>query len=120
MRLKPLTSVDTLYVAASMSRPEQITTGDELARVHRNQGYSKVACHFVIERDGELYLGRPLTLPGALAGKLNQSAYQVCMLGGVDDAMNPTDNFTPAQRETLGRLIAQFGHPVVWAPDFPN
>ncbi len=120
MRLKPLTSVDTLFVVASMSRPDQITTGDELARVHRNQGYSKIACHFVIERDGELYLGRPLNQPGTLAGKLNNSAYQVCLLGGVDDAMKPADNFTDAQRETLGRLIAQYGYPVVWAHDFPN
>ncbi len=120
MRLKPLTSADTLFILASMSRPEQITSGEELARVHRNQGYSKIACHFVIERDGALHLGRPLNQPGALAGKHNHSAYQVCLLGGVDDAMNPADNFTEAQRTTLDRLIAQYGLPVVWAHDFPN
>jgi len=79
VRLKPLESVEALFVLASMTRPEQVTTGEELARLHRSQGYSKIAVHFVIERDGSIYDGRPLNQPGALAGKHNQSAYQVCL-----------------------------------------
>ena len=120
MRLKPLEAVAARFVLASITRPEQVTTGEELARLHRSQGYSKIAVHFVIERDGSIYDGRPLNQPGALAGKHNQSAYQVCLLGGVNDAMQPEDNFTEAQHAALRRLLAAYGKPVVWAPDFPR
>ena len=92
MKLKPLTSAEQLFVLASMTRPAQVRTGHELGLIHRNQGYSRIAVHFVIERDGAVFEGRPLNLPGALAGKRNTSAYQVCLLGGVNDAMEPEDN----------------------------
>lgn len=119
MRLKPLESVEALYVLASMTRPDQIKTGEELARFHRSQGYSKIAVHFVVERDGTVYEGRPVTQPGALAGKLNQSSLQVCLLGGVNDALEPADNFTPEQHAAVRRLADERGLPVVRAPDFP-
>lgn len=120
MRLRPLVSVDTLYVAASMTRSSQVETGAELERIHRNMGYSKLACHFVIERSGRVHEGRPLAEPGALAGKLNSHAYQVCLLGGVDDAMKPSADFTKSQLNALARLEKRFGLPVVYAPDFPR
>lgn len=120
MRLRPLVSVDTLFVTASMTRPSQVETGADLERTHRNMGYSKIACHFVIERSGKIYEGRPLTEPGALAGKLDSHSYQVCLLGGVDDAMRPTANFTKSQLAALARLEKRFGLPVVYAQDFPR
>lgn len=120
MKLKPLTSADSLFVVASMTRPAQAATGRDLALIHRNQGYSRIAVHFVIERDGALFEGRPLNLPGALAGKRNTSAYQVCLLGGVNDAMEPEANFTAEQLTTLTELEQRLGLPVVFAPHFPQ
>lgn len=120
MKLKPLTSADTLFVLASMTRPSQVATGRDLELIHRNQGYSRIAVHFVIERDGTVFDGRPLNLPGALAGKRNTSAYQVCLLGGVNDAMEPEANFTKAQYASLARLSKSLGLPIEQAPDFPR
>lgn len=120
MKLKPLTSAEQLFVLASMTRPAQVRTGHELGLIHRNQGYSRIAVHFVIERDGAVFEGRPLNLPGALAGKRNTSAYQVCLLGGVNDAMEPEDNFTKAQHTALARLAKSLALPVEYAPTFPN
>ncbi len=98
-------SVDSLFVTASMTRPDHEVNAKELERIHRTQGYSRIAVHFVIERDGSLAEGRPLDLPGCLAGPhLNPRAIQVCLIGGVDESLIPADNFTPEQRETLRRL----------------
>jgi len=120
MRLKPLESVEMVYVCASMTRPDAISTGNQLARHHRLQGYSQVAVHYVIGVDGTLYPGRPLNQPGVLAGVDNARAWQVCLLGGLDDAMQPADTFTPEQYAALQRLIAGAGKPVVYSPDYPG
>jgi len=120
MRLKPLTSVDTLYVCASMTRPDEITTGAQLTHHHRLQGYSKIAVHYVIEPDGTVYPGRPLNQPGVMAGKHNANAWQVCLLGGVDASKASTDTFTPEQYEALRRLIAEVNKPVAYGADYPG
>jgi len=120
MRLKPLQSVEMLFVCASMTPPDTISTGEQLAHHHRLQGYSKIAVHYVIERDGTLYPGRTLDQPGVLAGADNGMAWQVCLLGGVNDALHPADTFTPEQYATLRQLIAEVNKPVVYSPDWPG
>jgi len=120
MRLKPLQSVEMLFVCASMTHPDTISTGEQLAHHHRLQGYSKIAVHYVIERDGTLYPGRPLNQPGVLAGGDNGRAWQVCLLGGINDALRPADTFTPEQYATLRQLIAEVDKPVVYSPDYPG
>jgi len=120
MRLKPLTSVDTLYVCASMTSPDEIRTGAQLAHRHRLQGYSRIAVHHVIEPDGTVYPGRALDQPGVLAGRHDANAWQVCLLGGVDASKAPADTFTPEQYEALRRLVVAAGKPVIYAPDYPG
>lgn len=122
MRLKPLTSVDHVYVTASMTRPEAIKSAGDLARLHRTQGYSKIACHYVIERSGVVVEGRYPTEPGALAGKkYDATSHQIVLIGGVNEALEPEDNFTEEQHLSLARLLAEYpGQEVVYSPDFPR
>ncbi len=121
MRLKPLTDVSVLHVSASMTRPDQLKTAEDLARFHRNQGYSKIACHYVIERDGSIVDGRQRKEPGVLAGKLNGCSYQVVLLGGVNDEMRPEHNFSDAQLESLAALCEEFAYlSVKYAQTFPK
>jgi len=120
MRLKPLQSVEMLYVCASMTRPDEIRTGAQLAHRHRFQGYSRVAVHYVIEGDGTVCPGRPLNQPGVLAGADNARAWQVCLLGGVDDSLRPADTFTPEQYAALRQLMTDADKPAVYSPDWPG
>jgi len=120
MRLKPLESVELLFVCASMARPDEISTGAQLAYRHRFLGYSKIAVHYVIEEDGTVYPGRPLNQPGVLAGADNARAWQVCLLGGVDKSLRPADTFTPEQYAALRQLITDVDKPVVYASDYPG
>jgi hypothetical protein len=107
-----MTSVDVLYVLASMTQPIQDMTGDDLIRQHRSQGYSRAAVHYVIERSGRVQLTRPIDEPGFLAGSADRHAIQVCLIGGVSEALAPDNNFTPEQREALRALIETHGLPV--------
>ncbi len=114
-----MTTVDQLYVVASMTRPLHMVTGAELERIHRSQGFSKIAVHFVIERDGTVFTGRPLPEPGCLAANANHRSIQVCLIGGVDAALVPTNDFSPQQLETLRSLVRQHGLPVVFEAGCP-
>lgn len=105
MRLKKLASVDTLYVLASMTRPSHPVNTAELARIHRTQGFSKIAVHYVIERDGSTHAGRPADEPGCMAPGMNHRALQVCLIGGIDEALVPSDTFSPQQRAALRQVM---------------
>lgn len=119
MRLKKMTEATRLFVLASMTRPDHTVDARELARIHRTQGYSKIAVHYVIERDGTVQPGRELDEPGCLAARFNTSAIQVCLIGGVDSDLSPEINFTPQQRESLTALVDKHGLPVVFSACCP-
>ncbi|MBB4722626.1 MULTISPECIES: N-acetylmuramoyl-L-alanine amidase [Xanthomonas] len=114
MRLKKMANPDQLFVTASMTRPDHSVTGAELARIHRSQGFSKIAVHYVIERDGTVFDGRGLDEPGCLAARANDRSIQACLVGGVDDALTPTNNFSKQQRMALRRVVRKHGLPVVF------
>lgn len=114
MRLRKMTSVDRMFVLASMTRPPHTETGAELAHIHRTQGFSKIAVHFVIEHDGTVYTGRALDEPGCLAPGSDHCSLQVCLIGGVTDALVPADTFTKQQKTALRRLAKAHRLPVVF------
>jgi len=96
-------SVDQVFVTASMTAASM--TGPELEWSHRQQGFFKLACHAVIAQDGTVHLGRRgFDEAGCLAGALNTTSLQVVLIGGVDEALRPTNNFTDAQRQELSKL----------------
>lgn len=117
MKLKQLGKPDRVFVVASMTPPLPDIGARQLAHSHLLQGYSKLAVHYVIRRNGDIEAGRPLHERGALAGRANETAIQVCLVGGLDDNNEPANNFTPEQHNalrfvypTLPRVFAQ-GHP---------
>jgi hypothetical protein len=119
LRLKKLTSVDQLYVTCSMTPDSQDIGADELASAHRRTGYSKIAIHFVIRRDGTVEPGRPLDEPGALSRNANSHTYQVCLIGGLNDHLEPYGSFTTAQRDALAALADVYRLPMHYGPESP-
>src|SRR5262245_41754660 len=66
-------------------------------------GWADVAYHFVIDRAGRLWEGRPLAFQGAHAGNdaSNRGNIGVCLLGEFD-----VEGPTPEQRRTLRELVS--------------
>jgi len=118
MRLKPLESVDYTYVCADTRHPDEMRTGEDLAKRHRAQGYAGIAVHYVIEQTGQIYKGRDLTEPGALAKCLNKCAWQVCVLG--NPVLPGQPPFYRKQIDALRELLRSLGKPVVYADDYPG
>ena len=82
---------------------------EEINEWHLDQGFSQIGYHFVIRRNGDLEIGRPLATAGAHARGFNSNSIGICLVGGVEystvmDMLLATNNFTPIQFETLKTL----------------
>lgn len=61
--------------------------------------------HYYITRDGTVHAGRPLYQEGAHATGYNRRSIGVCYEGGLNPNGKPADTRTPAQKETLRKLL---------------
>ncbi|MGH7151847.1 MAG: peptidoglycan recognition protein family protein, partial [Planctomycetota bacterium] len=75
-------------------------------------GWADIAYHFVIDRTGRLWEGRPLSLQGAHAGNdaANRGNIGVCLLGDFD-VEGPTAEQRQALRDLVLRLESLYGIP---------
>lgn len=106
-------------IHCSASKPSQKWGMVEVDRMHRQQGFICIGYHFVIDRDGVIYAGRPMGARGAhcAAGWRNNTHISVCLIGGVSEKTqvhvpgNPWNgsdaecNFTSPQGEALDALL---------------
>lgn len=73
----------------------------------KGRGWSDIGYHYVIRRNGEVELGRPIERAGAHISGHNAHSVGVCMVGGIDTNDRPEDNFTAEQWSSLDRLITK-------------
>lgn len=80
----------------------------EIKRWHvQDNGWSDIGYHHLIDRDGQVVLGRPIERAGAHTQGHNSNSVGVCLIGAhgasADDRFD--DHFTPAQREAMHRVV---------------
>lgn len=80
---------------------------EDIKRWHLDRGFSDVGYHFIIRRNGDIEMGRPVSKIGAHAQGFNTKSIGICMVGGVEieDGFVPTNNFNPIQFENLVLLL---------------
>lgn len=99
--------VKFLVVHCSATPASRDLTAADIDRMHRlERGFLRIGYHFVIRRDGTVEPGRPLNMRGAHVENHNHESIGICLVGGVDDKLKPQANFTPAQLDSLDRLLA--------------
>jgi len=98
---------DLLVVHVSATPPHMDIGVKEIDAMHRARGWSGIGYHFVIRRNGEIEIGRPLNEIGAHVAGYNSRSVGVCMVGGVDRSGRPEDNATPQQYASLENLLKQ-------------
>lgn len=77
----------------------------DIDAIHRGQGWACIGYHFVICTDGTIERGRPIDAIGAHAKGFNDESIGICLIGGVDSKGKSVDNFTQAQKKSLGELL---------------
>ena len=118
-------STDFIAIHCSASQPKADIGAAEIDKMHRAKGWLKIGYHFVIRRNGQLEEGRQRDEPGAHVQGYNHNSVGICMIGGIDAAGKPENNFTEAQWATLAQLVKtlQSLYPkavVQGHRDFPN
>lgn len=82
---------------------------NEIRRWHvKERKWSDIGYHYIIDRDGTVVTGRPVSKAGAHVKGRNANSIGVCLIGGQGGTANDKfeDNFTQAQANALRTLIA--------------
>ena len=106
LRLPHCPPYSFITVHCSATPSEQDVHVADIRRWHKKRGWRDVGYHFVIRRNGDVELGRPLSQTGAHVKGHNKGNIGVCMVGGCNSELQPEDNFTLAQRKALFGLVA--------------
>ena len=105
-------NIDAIVIHCSASRAGQDLRAADIDKMHKERGFAMIGYNYVIDLDGTVETGRPLTRDGAhcntagLSGKsYNKHSIGICYIGGLDRDGNPADTRTVAQKVALDDLV---------------
>lgn len=98
-------STDYFVIHASATPPTLDIGAAEIRGWHKAKGWSDIAYHFVIRRNGKVELGRPENLIGSHVAGHNSNSLGICLVGGTDAKQRPQNNFTAEQWASLQTLL---------------
>lgn len=104
--------IDAIVVHCSATREGWDVRASDIDKWHKERGFRCCGYHFVIDLDGTVEKGRPLTMDGAhcntagLSGcSYNKHSVGICYVGGLDKNGNPKDTRTLAQKRAMVELV---------------
>lgn len=98
-------TADTIIIHCSATRNGHDFRASDIDRWHREQGFSEIGYNYVIDLDGTIEVGRPLTMAGAHCKGWNKRSIGICYIGGLDANGMPADTRTLAQKEAMHNLV---------------
>ena len=106
--------IDAIVVHCSATRAGQDVRASDIDKWHKERGFKMIGYNYVIDLDGTVEVGRPLTMDGAhcntsgTSGKpYNKHSIGICYVGGLDENGDPADTRTDAQKIALANLVAK-------------
>lgn len=95
-----------IVVHCSATKPSQDVGVEQIRKWHiEERKWNDVGYHFVIKRDGNWQIGRPVWAIGSHVEGRNWESIGICLVGGVDEEGQPASNFTAPQLDALARLV---------------
>lgn len=105
-------NIDSLVIHCSATRAGQDVRASDIDKWHKDRGFACIGYNFVIDLDGKVEVGRPLSRDGAhcntagTSGKsYNKHSIGICYIGGLDENGNPADTRTMEQKLSLYNLV---------------
>ena len=106
--------IDAIIIHCSATRAGQDLRAKDIDRMHKQRGFNQIGYNFVIDLDGTVENGRPLTIDGAHCNtkgfskeSYNMHSIGVCYIGGLDVDGKAKDTRTDAQKASLRNLVAK-------------
>lgn len=104
--------IDSIVVHCSATREGQDVRATDIDKWHKERGFAMIGYNYVIDLDGTVEVGRPLSRDGAhcntsgVSGKpYNKHSIGICYVGGLDKNGNAKDTRTEAQKKAMRGLI---------------
>ena len=105
-------NIDAIVIHCTASKAGQDLRAADIDKQHQERGFAMIGYNFVVDLDGTVEDGRPLTRDGAhcntagLSGKsYNKHSIGIVYVGGLDENGNPADTRTPEQKQALADLV---------------
>ena len=105
-------TIDAIIIHCSATRAGQDLRAKDIDRMHRARGFNQIGYNFVIDLDGTVENGRPLSIDGAHCStkgfsglSYNKHSIGICYEGGLDADGRPADTRTPEQTEQFILLL---------------
>ena len=97
--------INEIFIHCTATMPNMDIGVEEIRRWHKARGWRDVGYHWVIRRDGTVEQGRPEWEVGAHALLHNLYSIGICLVGGIDENMQPSSKYMPAQWRALEQLL---------------
>lgn len=109
-----MNKIDSIIIHCSATRAGQNLRVKDIDCMHRQRGFAQIGYNFVIDLDGTVENGRPLSIDGAHCNtkgfsgvSYNKHSIGICYIGGLDANGHPADTRTEAQKNSLRDLVAK-------------
>ena len=106
------TDIDSIMIHCSATKEGCDFHASDIDRWHKKQGWAMIGYNYVIDLDGKIENGRPLTLDGAHCNdrgfskkSYNKHSIGICYIGGLDKNSKPKDTRTDAQKKSMHELV---------------
>ena len=101
--------IDSIVIHCSATRAGQDVRASDIDKWHKERGFKMIGYNFVIDLDGTVEVGRPLTMNGAhcntsgTCGRpYNSHSIGICYVGGLDK-----NGKLPAQKAAMHKLVME-------------
>lgn len=98
-------NIDAIIIHCSATKAGQDIKAKDIDQMHRARGFNQIGYNYVVDLDGTVETGRPLTVAGAHCIGYNDHSVGICYVGGLDANGKPADTRTPEQKVSLAELI---------------
>lgn len=105
-------TIDSIVIHCSATRAGQDVRAADIDKWHKERGFAMIGYNYVIDLDGTVEVGRPLSMDGAhcntagLSGQsYNKHSIGICYVGGLDENGKPADTRTPEQKKAMAELV---------------
>lgn len=97
--------IEAIIIHCTATREGQDVKASDIDKWHKERGWKMIGYNYVIDLDGTVELGRPLTMSGAHTVGWNSRSIGIVYVGGLDKNGKPKDTRTPAQKKAMNDLI---------------
>lgn len=106
--------IDAIVIHCSATREGVDVRASDIDKWHKERGWSMIGYNYVIDLDGTVEIGRPLSMSGAhcadkgFSGKsYNLHSIGICYVGGLDKNGHSKDTRTDAQKLSMHKLVME-------------